>query len=127
MYIHNMYIYIYIYKLFARLRGGRFAGIHFQNLVLEKMNMLPMKICVSEQLSLYGSPGQTTITMSRVSKFCARGRSQSINIFHLESNYIETPGNIEPWPECPPELLGQSNLQYKELFCESPTNHPHPR
>ena len=64
---------MYIYKLFARLQGGRFAGIHFQNLVLENMNMLPMKIYVSEQLSLYGSPGQTTITMSRVSKFCARG------------------------------------------------------
>ena len=86
-----------------------------------------MKICVSEQFSLYGSPGQTTITMSRVSKFCARGRSQSINIFDLESHYMEKHGNIEPWPECPPELLGQSNLQYKESFCESPTNHPHPR
>ena len=118
---------MYIYKLFARLRGGRFAGIDFQNLVLEQMNMLPMNICVSEQCSLYGSPGQTTITMSRVSKLCARGRSQSINIFHLESNYIEGSGNIEPWPECPPELLGQSNLQYKELCCESATNHPHPR
>ena len=117
-------IYIYMCNLIARLRGGRFAGIHFQNLVLEKMNMLPVKICVSEQLSLYGSPGQATITMSHASKFCAKGRSQSIHIFHLESNYLEKTGNIEPWPECPPEFLGLSNLQYKELFFESPTNQP---
>ena len=36
-----IYIYIYIYivffKLFASLRGGRFAGIHFQNPFLKKM------------------------------------------------------------------------------------------
>ena len=67
------------------------------------------------------------MTMSRVSKFCARGQSQSINIFHLESNYIEKSGNLEPWPECPPEIFGQSDRQSKELFCESPTNHAHPR
>ena len=27
---------IVVYKLLARLRGGRFAGIHFQNLYFEK-------------------------------------------------------------------------------------------
>ena len=33
----NIGIYlIVVYKLFARLRGGRFAGIHFQNLYFEK-------------------------------------------------------------------------------------------
>ena len=50
--------------------------------------------------------------MSRVSKFCARRRSQIgavpkyiyIYIFHLDSNSIGTPGSIEPWSECQPKF-----------------------
>ena len=97
------YIYSFL-KLFARLRGGRFAGIYFQNLVLEEVNMLPMNICVSEQLSLYGSRGRTTITMSRASKLCARGRSQSQNMFYMESTSLGKPRNVVPWSECQPEF-----------------------
>ena len=64
-----------------------------------------LKACVPKQLFKYGSPGQTTMTMSRVSKFCARGRSQSPNIFDLESIYRGKLGIIEPWPECQPILF----------------------
>ena len=102
----NEYIYIYIYILFFYklfvCRVRRFAGIHFQNLFLKKWTWCQWKQAVSDQVSLYGSPGQTTMTMSRVSKFCARGRSQSINIFHLDSTYLGILGVIEPWPECQP-------------------------
>ena len=38
--ITYIYIYSIVYKLFARLRGGRFAGIHFQNMFLKKWTSL---------------------------------------------------------------------------------------
>ena len=86
------------------LRGKPFSEPCFW-----KMNMVPMKTRRFMQLSLYGSPGQTTITNRRVSKFCVGWRSQSANIFDLESISLGKPRNIVPWPECQPEF--QVNCQ----------------
>ena len=90
-----------LYKFCARLRSCRFAGIHFRNLVLNK-NMVPMKSAALKQFSSYGSPGQTTMTMSRAAKFCTRSRSQSLNIFDLDLISFVILGMMEPWPECQP-------------------------
>ena len=46
------------------------------------------------------SPGKITITARTASKFCARNRSQSPDIFDPDLISWVIPGPIEPWSEC---------------------------
>ena len=46
------------------------------------------------------SPANLTITARTASKFCARSRSQSKNIFDLNPISWVITGIGEPWPEC---------------------------
>ena len=68
--------------------------------VLECLSLHPDKV------SKYGSSGQTTMTMRRASKFCARRRFQIPNIFYLDPIHRGIPGMKEPWPECQSVFLG---------------------
>ncbi len=66
--------------------------------VLEYVSAPPGKFCK------YGSPSKMTSTARSTSKFCARNRSQSPNIFDLDLISRVILGQIEPWPEYQPEL-----------------------
>ena len=64
--------------------------------------------CVSappDKIFLCGPCAQMTMTVRSASKFCARNRSQSPNIFDLDLISRVIPGQIEPWPECQPYCL----------------------
>ena len=47
-----------------------------------------------------GSSVNLTTTARTPSKFCARSRSQSQQIFNLDKVSWGVSGNCEPWPEC---------------------------
>ena len=51
------------------------------------------------------SPGQTTMTMSRISTFCARSRSQRQKEIELDQISYEIPGEMGYLPECQLELF----------------------
>ena len=53
-----------------------------------------------------GSPGQTTMLMRFVSKFCVEPRSPFSNISHQDPKTIWKTPNIVSWPECQPEFPG---------------------
>ncbi len=52
-----------------------------------------------------GQSGQMTMPARRASKFCAKRRALSPEVFSQSLIYDAIPGNIEPWPECQPEQL----------------------
>ena len=52
-----------------------------------------------------GHSGQMTMPARRASKFCAKRRALSPEVFSQSLISEAIPGNIEPWPECQPEQL----------------------
>ena len=52
-----------------------------------------------------GQSVQMTMPARRASKFCAKRRALSPEVFSQSLISEATPGNIEPWPECQPEQL----------------------
>ena len=46
-----------------------------------------------------------TMPARRASKFCAKRRALSPEVFSQSLIYEAIPGNMEPWPECQPEQL----------------------
>ena len=52
-----------------------------------------------------GQSGQMTMPARRASKFCAKRRALSPEVFSQSLISEAIPGNIEPWPECQPEQL----------------------
>ena len=50
-----------------------------------------------------GQSGQMTMPARRASKFCAKRRAVSPEVFSQSLISWVIPGNIEPWPECQPE------------------------
>ena len=46
-----------------------------------------------------------TMPARRASKFCAKRRALSPEVFSQSLISEAIPGNIEPWPECQPEQL----------------------
>ena len=59
------------------------------------MNMVILEIRPKHTSFENGSPGQTTMLIRFVSKFCVEPRSPFSNISHYD---------IVPWPECQPEF-----------------------
>ena len=57
------------------------------------------------------SPGQTTLPIRFVSKFCAEPRSQCLKSFHQDSFPSGKTPNIVPWPECRPEFSSASEIE----------------
>ena len=66
-----------------------------------------------------GSPANLTITARTASKFCARSRSQSQNIFDLDSISWVISGSWEPWPECHWEFWKQWLTNGFGYLCDS--------
>jgi len=58
--------------------------------------------CMLTIVCKYGSLGKTTSKARSASQFCARGRSQSQNMCDRVLISLVIPGQLEPWPECPP-------------------------
>ena len=52
-----------------------------------------------------GHSGQMTMPARRASKFCAKRRALSPEVFSQSLISLVIPGNIEPWPESQPEQL----------------------
>ena len=52
-----------------------------------------------------GQSGQMTMPARRASKFCAKKRAVTPEVFSQSLISDAIPGNIEPWPECKPEQL----------------------
>ena len=52
-----------------------------------------------------GQSGKMTMPARRASKFCAKRRAVSLEVFSQSLISYVIPGNIEPWPECQPEQL----------------------
>ena len=52
-----------------------------------------------------GQSDQMTMPARRASKFCAKRRALSPEVFSQSLISEAIPGNIEPWPECQPEQL----------------------
>ena len=52
-----------------------------------------------------GHSGQMTMPARRASKFCAKRRALSPEVFSQSLISEAIPGTIEPWPECQPEQL----------------------
>ena len=50
-----------------------------------------------------GQSGKMTMPARRASKFCAKRRALSPEVFSQSLISEAIPGNIEPWPECQPE------------------------
>ena len=65
-----------------------------------------MFLSIPTTFSKYGSPGKTTMTVRRASKFCARRRVQIPDMFYLDPIHRAIPGMKEPWPECQSVFLG---------------------
>ena len=72
------------------------------------------KVCISlywVTFSKIGSPGQTTLPIRFVSKFCAEPRSQCLKTFHQDSFPSGKTSNIVPWPECRPEFSSACQIE----------------
>ena len=57
------------------------------------------------KFSKSGHSGQMTMPTRRASKFCAKRRALSPEVFTQSLIYWVIPATIEPWQECQPEQL----------------------